>query len=71
MFQRDGLGLKLDRLSEDSSEVDPAVLELLEVRWKRIVAPVTGFQSYQELRRGIQARSALPGQLVLGVSTSK
>ena len=67
LFQyKDGSRAHLPRIRDDASlEVHPKLLELMEVRWHRIVGPVTGFQSYADMRRAIQQRQvhAVSGSL--------
>ncbi|CAK9118795.1 unnamed protein product [Durusdinium trenchii] len=62
VFQlKDGSRARLPRVADDASmQVDSRIVQLLEVRWTRIVTPVTGFKSYAEMRTAIQQR-ALPG----------
>lgn len=58
LFKRkDGSRARLPRIRADASmEIHPLTVEFLEVRWTRIVTPVTGFRTYEEMRYAIQQR---------------
>lgn len=48
--------------AEGREELTPALREAILEKWREVMLPATGYASYEEMRRGINAELGRPGK---------